>query len=359
MNVRIFFFIGSMFGGGAERVISILANHYAGKGWNVEIVLLLNNRVEYELNPKIKIIDLTQKKKSYVKSLPFWLYQIRKYVKETKPDRIVSFIGRINILVLTACMGLNVPIIVSERNDPRLDGRGKFTLWYCNWCYRQAKSIIFQTQYAQSCFSRRLEEKSVIIPNPIHISVKPQEPEGYEIVTAGRLMQQKNHEMLINAFSKVKEAYPQASLKIYGEGALKEILQKQIDSMGLHESVILCGNVDDLHERIVGKAAFVLTSEFEGLSNALLEAMMLGLPCISTDYSGVDEIMEDGVNGIIVPKNDIDKLAKKIIYLLKEKDVRQEIVNNARKKSQKFEMDSVIKTWNLAIEGKIGEGQNE
>lgn len=354
MNVRIFFFIGSMFGGGAERVISILANHYAGKGWNVEIVLLLNNRVEYELNPKIKIIDLTQKKKSYVKSLPFWLYQIRKYVKETKPDRIVSFIGRINILVLTACMGLNVPIIVSERNDPKLDGRGKFVRWYCNWCYRKAKSIIFQTQYAQSCFSRQLEEKSFIIPNPIHVSVEPLEPEGYEIVTAGRLMPQKNHAMLINAFSKVKEVYPQASLKIYGDGALKGSLQNQIDSMGLQDSAKLCGNVKNLHARIVGKAIFVLTSEFEGLSNALLEAMMLGLPCISTDYSGVDEIIEDGVNGIIVPKNDIDKLAKEIIYLLKEKSVRQEIANNARKKIRKFKMDSVIKIWSIAIEREIG-----
>ena len=126
--MRIAFFIGHMGAGGAERVISILANDYADKGWDVDIIMLLANRVEHKLRPQIRTISLVGTSERYTKNAMSWLVRIRSYVKNEKPDRVVSFIGRINALVLTATIGMKVPVIVSERNDPKHDGRGKVML---------------------------------------------------------------------------------------------------------------------------------------------------------------------------------------------------------------------------------------
>ena len=117
--MKISFFIGGMRRGGAERVISILANDYCQRGWDVDIVLLLNNAVEYDLDSRINIVNITKKSGGYLKNAPRWLGGIRKYLKNRKPDRVVSFVGRINALVLTANIGLKLPVVVSERNDPK------------------------------------------------------------------------------------------------------------------------------------------------------------------------------------------------------------------------------------------------
>ena len=123
--MKIVFFMGSMCRGGAERVISIIANDYCARGWDVEIAVLLKNKVEYDLDDRIRIVDLTGKHASYIKNAAFWASSIRRYLKQTKPDRVVSFAGRINALVLTAGMGLGLPVVVSERNDPMHDGRSR------------------------------------------------------------------------------------------------------------------------------------------------------------------------------------------------------------------------------------------
>ena len=186
--MRIAFFIGSMGCGGAERVISILANEYATKGWDVDILLLLDNRVEYELHPQIKVIPLMGSYSNYAMNALAWLSSIRKYVKSNKPDRVVSFIGRVNAVVLTATIGLKVPIIVSERNDPKHDGRGKVMLWYCNKIYRRARAVVFQNKYEQSCFDEALKAKGVIIPNPVQVSAtKETASSEFVVATAGRL----------------------------------------------------------------------------------------------------------------------------------------------------------------------------
>ena len=221
MAKRISFFIGSMHGGGAERVISIIANHYCQMGWNVDIALLFDKDIGYDLDARINIIDLAQAQGSYYKRLPKWLLGIRRYVKKTKPDRIVSFVGRINVLVLTACLGLKVPIIVSERNDPKHDGRSNLMLKICNWSYKRAKAVVYQTKYEQSCFSNKLNN-GVVIANPVTIAVEPEKTtRPFEIVTAGRLLPQKNQALLIDAVAQIKERYPAVTLKIYGNGALK------------------------------------------------------------------------------------------------------------------------------------------
>lgn len=347
---KISFFIGSLHGGGAEKVISILANHYQTIGWNVAIVLLLDSQIKYEVDPRIQIIDFTQAKNgSYFKYLPKWLIKIRQYVKKETPDRIVSFVGRINVLVLTACLGLHIPIIVSERNDPKHDGRSPMMLRLCNWSYKRATVVVYQTKYEQTCFSSKLKN-GVIIGNPISLTATPQlEYRQYEIVTAGRLSTQKNQKMLIDAIALLSTNYPQISLNIYGEGDLKEILWNQIKSLNLTNRIRLCGNVSDLHQKICQSGIFVLCSEYEGLSNALIEAMALGLPCISTDYPGVRELIIDGENGLIVPCDDAKQLALAIEKLLTQQELRKKISLNGMKTSKLYENSVILKHWEKII----------
>ncbi len=347
---KISFFIGEMQRGGAERVISILANHYSEMGWNVDIVLLLNNQVGYPLNQRISIVDLTAGGGSYGRRLPIWLVGIRSYFKKAKPDKVVSFIGRINILVLTSAIGRRIPIYVSERNDPRQDGRGAWTQRYCNFIYRKASAIIFQNEYEKSCFHRGLYKKSFIVPNPIEIHAQPRQQEGLELVTAGRLQPQKNQKMMIQAVALLRDKFPQIRLNIYGDGPLWDALEEEIQNLKLENQVKLRGNIPDLHEQIAGAFAFVQTSEFEGMSNVLLEAMMLGLPCIVTNYSGVEEVITHGYNGVIVPRGDVSKLADAIETLIHDTQLRQKIRSQGLDAANAYKTESVLALWDKTLQ---------
>jgi glycosyltransferase involved in cell wall biosynthesis len=350
--MKISFFIGSMAGGGAERVISILANYYSDKGWDVDIALLLKNEVGYKLNEKINIVDLSGKSGSYFRNLFGWVRKIRGYLKKRRPDRVVSFIGRINALVLMSTFGMKIPIIVSERNDPKHDGRGDLMLKICNKSYgfKRCKAIVHQTKYEESCFAPSLAYKSHVIPNPIEVKTEKGTPEKGRIVTAGRLGKQKRHTMLINAVAKLKDELPEIKTDIYGDGELKNSLQELIESKNMSDSIVLRGNVSNLHNQIANADVFVMTSDFEGLSNALLEAMMLGLPCISTNYPGADEVIFDGINGLLVPLGDEEELAKAIKRILNDGTLREELSNQALLTSMNYKKEVVLKLWESVIE---------
>ncbi len=348
--MKIAFFIGSMQRGGAERVISILANDYSSRGWDVDIVLLLNNKVEYKLDDRIHIVDLTREGSGYLKNAVYWLKGIRRYFKRQKIDKAVSFVGRINALVLTAAIGLKKPIVVSERNDPNRDGRGAFMQKYCNRIYRRAKTIVFQNKYQQGCFHKKLACRSVIIPNPIQVEREAAENRLHKIVTAGRLMPQKNQKMLISAFASIHKVHPGYVLDIYGEGPLREELQQQINDLKLTEAVTLHGNVLNIHQQMADAEIFVLPSDFEGQSNALLEAMMMGLPCIAANYAGCDEVIRNGENGLIIPCGDQSALEVAMERLITDPALARKLGTSAKEDSTQYAVATVIEKWRLAIE---------
>lgn len=350
--MKITFFIGSMQRGGAERVISILAERYRSLGWSVSIVMLLHDIVEYDLHEQIHIEKLIGKHKSYVKNAAYWFRSIRNYLKTEKPDRVVSFIGRINALVLTASLGLKLPIVISERNDPKHDGRGKMMQWYCNRIYHTAKAIVYQTQYEKSCFDKALDKIGCVIPNPVNVSATHSGTEFSNVIaTAGRLVPQKNQAMLVSAMALVHEEYPEAKCEIYGDGALKEELAEQIHKLSLGDTVTLKGSVTDIHERLAQCGLFVMTSNFEGLSNALIEAMMVGLPCITTDYPGARELIEDGKTGIVVPMDDAEQLARAIKALLNDPEKCRQLAQAAQSSAAQYRAAEVIERWEKVIGG--------
>lgn len=308
--------LGSMGRGGAERVISYVSEYFALKGWKVWIVLLLSNKVEYDLHKDVHVIDLSGTTKSRWKRLPYWLVNIRKTMKEIQPDSILSFAARINIIVQIACMGLKKKIVVSERNDPYSDGRSRWIDLLTNWLYPQADVVVFQTKRAASYFEKIKLKNAHVIANPVSVECKAGEIKYGKIVTVGRLTAQKNQRMLIDAFAEVKKEHPETELHIFGDGELRGDLEKQIEGYGLKDSIYLRGNLPDVHRQMADAAIFVLSSDYEGLSNALLEAMMMGIPCVSTDCAGADEYISNGKNGLLVHVGEKEELKVALNRLL-------------------------------------------
>ena len=212
---KIVFIIGSMGRGGAERVISVLANHYAQKGWSVDILLLLDNRCDYGLHPHISLIPVFGDCFTRLGSLPIWIRRIRKHIAEARPVAVVSFIARINIITLLSCVGIEADIIVSERTDPKSDGRSLLVKMGTYLLYPMARKVVFQTEWAQSCFPSIVSRKGIVIRNPISVNTRTLEKKEKKIVAVGRLQPEKNHMMLINAFSIVKQSHPEYRLFIF------------------------------------------------------------------------------------------------------------------------------------------------
>ena len=353
--MKISFFIGEMGVGGAETVLAQIANHYAENKWDVEIVMLLGNQVareHFHLDERIKIVNLSNPGKSYFKNSFRWLKNINKHFKSFKPDVAVSFVGRVNAVVLTASLFNKIPIVVSERSDPHNDGRGETMLKYCDWVYKRANAIVFQTSYQKHCFSDGHEKRSHIIPNPINITQVNSSinEDPYLIVTAGRLHPAKNHKMLIRAMSIVKNAFPVAKCKIYGEGGLMSELAQLIKAEGLQDTVFLEGRKDDIGNYIEKAKVFAMSSDFEGLSNALMEAMLMGKICISTNYNGVEDLIEDGKNGVIVPMDDEKAMANAIIGALSSTDGKYDLMRGkAKEKMIQCTPSHIMSRWDNVI----------
>ncbi len=331
--------------GGAERVISILSKEYAERGWDTDIGVLLFYKLAYEINHSTRFLDFTGGSGSRVSRIPYWIRAIRRYVKREKPDAVVSFAARINALVQLACIGLNVPIIVSERIDPRHDGREMPVKMLNALLYPKARKVVFQTERIASYFGRRVRDNGCIILNPVAVTTKTYETRKQKIVTAGRLARQKNHRLLMESFRDVVALYPQYELWIYGEGDLLEELTAFGKTIGVEDRVFFPGNSPDVHREMADAEMFVLSSDFEGLSNALMEAMMMGLPCISTNCSGSDEIIVDGENGLLVPVGDGEALTAAMIRLVQNKDLRERVGKAAMKTSKNFTVEAVIGQW--------------
>lgn len=348
---RIAFVTGAMGRGGAERVISVLANHYAGLGYEVHILMLLHKQVEYELDSRVQVIDLSNEKINATLDMPRMIAAVRRFVKEEKPAAVVAFMAQICLVTGLACRGLKTRLILSERIDPAAVKRGKLYEKVLFGLYAKADTVVLQTKRARDYFPEKVWKNSQIIPNPISVKCLAQPQRKHRIVTAGRLNAQKNQAMLIRAFASIHQTHPEYILDIYGEGALRETLQQQIDTLGLTAAVTLRGNVPNIHEQIADAEIFVLPSDFEGLSNALLEAMMMGLPCVATSCAGCDEVIRSGENGLLIPVGDQRALENALERLIADPAFAVRLGETAKADAAGFAVDQVIEKWREAIEG--------
>ncbi len=344
---KIIFVSGNMERGGAQRVMGLLANEYASKGWKASIAVLLDSNKGYELSSEVEIIDLSRKG-SYIKNSAYWVRSLRMLFKKERPDVILSFVGRINLITMVAAGGLGIPIIVSERNDPARDRRSALEVRLCKYCYSRADRVVFQTNYQKKFYGNRRKNNALIIGNPIAAKAYLGEHPKNHMIAVGKLMEQKDHATLIRGFGEIAHEFPDVNLRIFGEGSLRQRLEQQIRELRLENRIMLEGNVDGIFSIMQENRYFVMTSRYEGLSNALLEAMVSGMVCISTQWDGVEDVVRHGENGYLIPCGDYKALAKCLRQVLGSS--HEAVIAEGIRTGENYLCENVISTWFDAIE---------
>lgn len=360
--MKIVFVTPGMTFGGAERVISILANIWCDMGHDISLFITATNRPPvYKLNKKIKVEYFAENNVNGISHLKL-ISAIRKFVNKEKTNCVISFMNDVCAYTIIALLGTSIPVIYSERNDPNKTNQGKVEKLCRKIVEIGAKHIVFQTKGARTCYSKKIQKKSSIILNPVNLDKIPNRTKDEinysEIVSVGRLEPQKNQELLIDAFSMVSKTHEDVVLKIYGEGSLKNKLQNKIDVLGLTERVFLMGAKSDVLEWIKESFCFVLSSDFEGLPNSLIEAMCIGIPCISTDCSpgGARELLRND-RGIVVPCGNKEELAEAINIYLEKKDIAMKYGEEAFGLRREIEASIIAKEWINLIDKTI-RGEN-
>lgn len=349
---KVFFVNASMSSGGAERVISIIANKLVDSGFEICILTWLSAPVFYEIDQRIKLIDIEKECRSgkLIRKMKWF----RRFIRNEKPDLILSFLAIFNIVTLFSLIGVKKKIVVCERNDPRYTPFGSFFRAQRNIIYHIADGVFTQTDSNKNYFSKRLQRKVMVIYNPIYlkdsfVGSAIYEPKQKTIVSIGRLETQKNQKMLIRSFYDFSNTHPDYKLIIYGEGSLRSELESYIAKLNLKERVILPGVVKNVFDCLKQSEIFVLSSYFEGMPNTLLEAMCLGVPCIATKVSGAVDLIEDGKNGYLVDIDDCDKLAKRMGLLADNIDLRRDVGKQASRLYDVLNVDIISKRWIACI----------
>jgi len=352
-KIKIMFCIPSLGSGGAERVVSVLSNQFSECGFDVCVLLLSRPTCVYPLDEKVEVKCINcdddmclSPGKRFIRRLK----KIRSTIKKASPDLVISFMSETNIDVCLALLDKKTPIIVSERNDPAVDPASRVKKIIRRFAYLKPKGFVFQTPDAKAYFSRRIQNRARIILNP----VSPQLPapcaecgRDKRIVAVGRLNRQKNFPLLMDAFSAFSTLHDEYILEIYGEGSLRQELTEYISSKGLEGRVILKGFCKDVHERIRSASMFVMSSDFEGMPNALLEAMTMGLTCISTDCpcGGPRMLIEHQKNGLLVPVGDRDALSGAMSYVAGHPEQSKKMASNAVKIREAADIERIKDCW--------------
>lgn len=352
--MKILFVLSSFQRGGEQRVVSILANKFAKEGFSVNILLLNFSDIAYDLDSSIDVKFLekedNKQRKKIFKNISR-INQLKRYFKKNEFSYIIGFaiIPSILCSIAKVFSKTNCKVIVCERNNPN----NYSIIWKIirRIAYIQADGAIFQTKDAQDYFKNWLSCPSEIIYNPVDLSLFPKELCSRErkkkIVTVGRLVEAKNHKLLINAFNNVVKIYPDYELIIYGEGKERKSLEKLINDLDLVNKVFLLGETKDVFNEIKDCELFVLSSNHEGFPNVLIEAMCLGLAVISTDcpIGGPRTIIKSEINGILTPIMDETKLTENILLCLENKDLRDFMSKNALKVKELVDANCIFNQW--------------
>lgn len=338
--------ITGMQSGGAERVMATLCNELSQRH-NVRLAIMKEAKSDYVLSEKVEITSGNIQGKNLLKCVSFTSAQM----KEFKPDIVLSFMTKSNIIAVLAKLvsGCKMPVVIAERANP-FYAQTVFKLMR-KVLYPLANGFVFQTRQAQDYYKPMLKNMSnIILKNPLNPDFKVEPYQGEKqkkIVTAGRLSAEKNQSLLIEAFSKIADKYPDYKVEIYGEGPLRGELEALIKEKKMENRVFLMGRVDNIQKYTASAEIFVLPSNSEGMPNALLEGMALGLACISTDcpIGGPAMIINNNENGLLVPMNDVDKMSQAVEYMINNKEMAQSMGEKAKNIVNEYDAKTVCRQW--------------
>lgn len=356
--MKILFVSGNLCDGGAQRVIAVVTSQLAKMGHEVHLLLFARNEKEYPVDSAVKIAALGENFQEYSK-LSTWqrTLAIRKYVKDLKPDAAVGFLeGGYGLFLAT--LGMKFPKVASARIDPKFllkkkGGRATLDrLWF-----RCADAVVVQTSRQAEHAKNAGWKNMTVIANPISDNALDLAPHNYErpcrrIVMAGRLAEQKNYPMALKAMQTVLKKYPDAKLDIFGKGNLEESLNARIRDMGLEGNVRLMGWTQDTLGEYANSDIYVMTSNFEGMPNALMEAMAAGLPCVSTDCdTGPEDLIKDCENGYLVQVDNAEALAERLIQIMDMTPAQREKLGQKARKTmtEQFNGQCITEKWEKAL----------
>lgn len=336
-------------GGGTERVATILANGFVKRGHKVLIVCCYCNDREYELDDAVEVLDVMSDKRGFA-GLVYRSLALRRLLRDIKPDVVLSFVAPEMVLAQRSC----APTVQTLRNDPWHYDTSRSKRFLFKKAFTSAKRVVFQTTASMGFYSDEIRSKGVVLPNPLETSCLPRwrgNMDAREFVAAARLNEQKNYPMMINAFGEFHKTHPDWRLTIYGEGPERGKLERLVAELGLGESVSLPGRSSEVHERIANAAAFVLSSDYEGVSNSMLEALCIGIPCVVTDHTpgGAREYIEDGVSGLLTRVGDAHDMALAMARVADDPGFANELGARAMRVRERVDVENAVNQWESVL----------
>jgi glycosyltransferase involved in cell wall biosynthesis len=363
--IHVAFLVNDLLDGGAGRVTAVLANGLLERGYQVSVLTTDDGTASdnYKLKVGIRRVHLGLRcvSRKFGEALVRNLRRamvLRRTLKECPPTVVISFIDVTNVLSILATRGLNIPVIVSERTDPNLRSLPAGWEVLRSICYPAADAVVCQTQRAVEYFPKVVKRRCRIIPNPVpapgrSFSRSPTTDEKL-LISLGSLRPEKGYDLLLRAFSSILPKHPEWSVVIWGDGAGRRALESLARSLGIETKARFPGRSSDPYACLAEGDLFVLPSRVEGFPNALCEAMSMGLAVVATDVGAVSEIIRPGVDGVIVPREDVSALAAKLSDLMGDEKERSRLGMRARGVAERFSVDNILTQWEMLMHACLG-----
>lgn len=357
--MRLTLVISSLQCGGAERVMTTMANYWATKDWDITLLTMDDGRMSpfFDLDSRIRHIPLALARISRtplaaIKNNAKRISVLRCAIRASRPEAVISFVDKMNVTTLLATYGLAVPVIVSEHSDPFKNSPGKIWERLRLLTYSWANLIVVLSQSALEYFSPAVRSRTRIIPNPIVMPAGYREQGSKEtakcLLAMGRLVHLKGFDLLLRAFALIKDKHPDWTLTILGEGPSRSELELLRERLGLEDRVALPGKVTDPHKFLREASLFVMPSRYEGFPMALCEAMAAGLPVICTDCSNAG-IVRGSVDGLLVPIENVEALSRTMDILMADDAQRERLASRAPEVVERFGIERVMHLWEEAL----------
>jgi GalNAc-alpha-(1->4)-GalNAc-alpha-(1->3)-diNAcBac-PP-undecaprenol alpha-1,4-N-acetyl-D-galactosaminyltransferase len=356
--------ISSLGGGGAERVMSWLIARLDAAGHRVALVTREPEDQDFYRTPKSVARYVQPRYRNVLKSTPLtdtfnfvqWAKHLRSVCRKQRAHVVLSFIDNMNLFCLMAMTLTRIPVVVSERTDPRYSLLSKTNKRLRPLIYKSARTLVVQTpaiaQYVTESWG---QTRVAVIGNPVTVGVRRTENiqlENKHVVSVGRLHFEKGHDVLLEAWSLLGEDRKGWTLHILGEGPEKEVLDRKILQHKLGPSVQLSGRVSDVFSALNQASIFTLASRWEGFSNAVLEAMAVGCPIVATDCAGANStLVQPGRNGELVRVDDPTALSVSLRRLMRDPQLRRRYGAEARLKTREYDEDTVYHLWENVLHG--------
>lgn len=339
--------INSIAGGGSERFAVLLANGLSDMGYDVTVLTGPKQPIEYELSQQVNRVELFHHQK-----FPITSFILRRYLNQHQMDVCIAIGIQANLTVALAKMRSKTKMVLCERNAPKEDHLSWKSKWLRKLLYKWGDAFVFQTQDAREYYSQDIQNRGVVIPNPVKEGLpRRHDVVRKEIVAVGRLKPQKNYPLLLKAFSKVYQQHPEYQLHIFGRGRHLAELEELASELHVSEAVVFEGFRPDVHQAIVDSDIYVLSSDYEGMPNALMEAMVMGFPVISTDCpsGGPRMLIQDGENGLLTKVGDADSLSDAMLRYIEDPELKQHCASQAMLVQQAYSISQILQRWDMFL----------